>query len=232
MSTIHWHAHGGPTLLVTALASVAVLGVAVPNVYRMAYRSVQVQHHRVLRNFGALLLVNSSPHTLRSALNSSHPGAILVTAEKHSSDYLPVNGRQGPGTVSPGAVFTQEVLFKHPYFTYTALSGGRLRIRWNETMAGWQTIPVVTYHQTTVTVNGRRLNRNQYYRSRINAPIVQSLAGRNTMVIRFQTPPWTTVLLWLAPVGWLSLAAVVVWRRRNNWRTSSGWIQRNVAHAK
>lgn len=197
----------------STLVVLAALGVAVPNVARMTIRSVDVQRSHVLRSFGAMLLLNSTPRELRATLHSKHPGAILATAEKHSSDYLPVNGHQGTGDLSPGSIYKREILFYHPYFTYTALPGGRLQISWHETTAGWQSVPVVTYHQSQVTVNGHRLTQEEYYRSRINAPIVQSRRGKNTMIVQFRAAWWAELLLWVAPLGWLALGAWCGWRR-------------------
>ncbi|WP_156301947.1 hypothetical protein [Lacticaseibacillus pantheris] len=56
----------------STLVVLAALGVAVPNVARMTIRSVDVQRSHVLRSFGAMLLLNSTPRELRATLHSKH----------------------------------------------------------------------------------------------------------------------------------------------------------------
>ena len=62
-------------------------------------------------------------------------------------------------------------------FSKKVLSGGRLEIKWNGKNAKTTTLPVFIYHQSELTVNGKKINPKL---NEIGMPIVQSKRGKNT----------------------------------------------------
>lgn len=199
------------------IGAVLVTGLLIgTNVRQITRTSEQVQHHRVLRHLGGTLLIKRSPEQLREALSSQHPGILLQLAEKHSGDYLPVKHTSKKGTNSPGNLYEQQILWGHQFYKFTVLSGGRLEVQWRATTQLQYVIPVVTYYDSSLTLNGKTLKRSQYGRTHISAPVVWSHKGINTLILKYQTPIWVSGLLWLAALSWLVFGAYGghwVWRR-------------------
>lgn len=199
------------------IGAVLVTGLLIgTNVRQIARTSEQVQHHRVLRHLGGTLLIKRSPEQLREALSSQHPGILLQLAEKHSGDYLPVKHTSKKGTNSPGNLYEQQILWGHQFYKFTVLSGGRLEVQWRATTQLQYVIPVVTYYDSSLTLNGKTLKRSQYGRTHISAPVVWSHKGINTLILKYQTPIWVSGLLWLAALSWLVFGVYGgrwVWRR-------------------
>lgn len=199
------------------IGAVLVTGLLIgTNVRQITRTSEQVQHHRVLRHLGGTLLIKRSPEQLREALSSQHPGILLQLAEKHSGDYLPVKHTSKKGTNSPGNLYEQQILWGHQFYKFTVRSGGRLEVQWRATTQLQYVIPVVTYYDSSLTLNGKTLKRSQYGRTHISAPVVWSHKGTNTLILKYQTPIWVSGLLWLAALSWLVFGAYGghwVWRR-------------------
>lgn len=185
------------------------------NVHQIAKTSVQVQHHRVLRHMGGTLLIKRSPEQLRQALSSQHPGILLQLAEKHSGDYLPVKHTSKKGSNSPSNLYEQQILWGHQFYKFTVLSGGRLEVQWRASTQLQYVIPVVTYYDSSLTLNGKVLSRSQYGRTHINAPIVWSKKGVNTLILKYETPVWVSGLLWVSAFSWLGFVA---YGGRRGWR--------------
>ncbi|MDK8391791.1 cell division protein, partial [Lactobacillus gasseri] len=82
------------------------------------------------------------------------------------------------------------------------LSGGRLEIKWNGKNAKTTTLPVFIYHQSELTVNGKKINPKL---NEIGMPIVQSKRGKNTAILSFKTPAWFTILLYISILGWVMM---------------------------
>lgn len=203
--------------LMLPIMILAVLSVAVPNITNISQRSEQVQHRKVLKNFGGLLLLDNSPKVLRKTLNSKHPGALLELAEKHSSDYLPINGKQGEGQQNPGSIYKRQILLGHQFFSFTVLSHGRLELQWHADNKGWQMTPVVSYHDSTLTLNGKKLARSEYRRTHINVPIVYAHKGTNKLIIRYATPIWVSVLIGASLVSWFGLGCYGLYELKKVW---------------
>lgn len=177
------------------------------NVRQIAITSKQIQHHRVLRHLAGTSLTKRSPEQLRAALNSQHPGILLQLAEKHSDDYLPLTHTFKNESNSPGSLYEQQILKHHKSYKFMVRNGSRLEVQWRATTQSQAVIPVVTYYNSLLTLNGKTLNRSQYGRTRISAPIVWSHKGNNKLILKYETPTWVSGLLWLAALSWLVLGA-------------------------
>ncbi|WP_156319371.1 hypothetical protein [Secundilactobacillus paracollinoides] len=198
------------------LGAVLTTGVLIgTNVHQIAKTSVQVRHHRVLRHLGGTLLIKRSPEQLRQALSSQHPGILLQLAEKHSGDYLPVKHTSKKGSNSPSNLYEQQILWGHQFYKFTVLSGGRLEVQWRASTQLQYVIPVVTYYDSSLTLNGKTLSRSEYGRTHINAPIVWSKKGVNTLILKYETPVGVSGLLWVSAFSWLGFAA---YGGRRGWR--------------
>ncbi|GHV97714.1 cell division protein [Lactobacillus nasalidis] len=167
-------------------------------------------------------LTDSRKQALRQTNAATHSKDLhkfLTLTKKPIADYLPVY-KQDPKpvingwaegyknrvywhlqTVKASKSYNKTVL-SHKVrkgVKFKALKGGRLRLTWTST-GKKKRLPIVTYAQSKLTVNGKLLAK--YRRSRIGAPKVASRKGKNVAVLEFVTPLWMKLLLAISLLSW------------------------------
>lgn len=60
-------------------------------------------------------------------------------------------------------------------------------------------LPIITYHESQLTVNGSLLDH--YQRSSVGAPYIQQRKGKNTVTLYFKQTKWFSVLLAISLVS-------------------------------
>ena len=123
--------------------------------------------------------------------------AYINKIDINTPDYLPVQKKIKSADVT-GMLMNMAPQRKN--FSKKVLSGGRLEIKWNGKNAKSTTLPVFIYHQSELTVNGKKINPKL---NEIGMPIVQSKRGKNTAILSFKTPAWFTILLYISILGWV-----------------------------
>ena len=132
--------------------------------------------------------------------------AYINKIDINTPDYLPVQKKIKSADVT-GMLMNMAPQRKN--FSKKVLSGGRLEIKWNGENAKLTTLPVFIYHQSELTVNGKKVNPKL---NKIGMPIVQSKRGKNTAILSFKTPAWFTILLYISILGWVVMLIYGVFR--------------------
>ena len=132
--------------------------------------------------------------------------AYINKIDINTPDYLPVQKKIKSADVT-GMLMNMAPQRKN--FSKKVLSGGRLEIKWNGKNAKSTTLPVFIYHQSELTVNGKKINPKL---NEIGMPIVQSKRGKNTAILSFKTPAWFTILLYISILGWVVMLIYGVFR--------------------
>lgn len=132
--------------------------------------------------------------------------AYINKIDINTPDYLPVQKKIKSADVT-GMLMNMAPQRKN--FSKKVLSGGRLEIKWNGKTAKSTTLPVFIYHQSELTVNGKKVNPKL---NKIGMPIVKSKQGRNTAILSFKTPTWFTILLYISILGWVVMLIYGVFR--------------------
>ena len=141
-----------------------------------------------------------SNHEIVEATTSARLNRLLDKVGKRSPDYLPLTSKQTSGVAK---TYQGEVLFASQGFSHQVLRDGSLVLRWQAKHAGWRQVPVVTYRESQLWVNGQRLT--SWPRSRIGVPTVYQHRGTNVLVLHFTPAPLTSILIFSALSGWLLL---------------------------
>ena len=82
-----------------------------------------------------------------------------------------------------------------------------LKLTWKSTEAKERQLPVITYKQSKLTVNGRVLAK--YKHNRVGAPTVPEKTKEvNTAYLEFETPLWIKLAIWVSLLGQF---AAVIW---------------------
>ena len=132
--------------------------------------------------------------------------AYINKIDINTPDYLPVQKKIKSADVT-GMLMNMAPQRKN--FSKKVLSGGRLEIKWNGKTAKSTTFPVFIYHQSELTVNGKKVNPKL---NKIGMPIVKSKQGQNTAILSFKTPTWFTILLYISILGWVVMLIYGVFR--------------------
>ncbi len=153
-----------------------------------------------------MYLTDASPAELGRAAATQEPGRLMGMISKRTPDYLPNHNTQDAHGLS--AQYEQEVLVTHVFgnFGHRVLRDGALQVTWRQDAAARVRVPVITYAQSQITVNGRRLEAGKLKTDRIGMPTVQGRKGANTLVLRFQPSAATCALLVISIVAWVALA--------------------------
>lgn len=132
--------------------------------------------------------------------------AYIDKIEINSPDYLPVQKKIKSGDITGMLMSIAE---QRKGFSKTALTGGRLEIKWNGKNAKSTTLPIFLYRQSELIVNGKKTNPKL---NEIGMPIVKSKQGKNTAILSFKTPTWFMILLYISILGWVVMLVYCVFR--------------------
>ncbi|MDE6546344.1 MAG: cell division protein, partial [Lactobacillus sp.] len=132
--------------------------------------------------------------------------AYIDKIEINSPDYLPVQKKIKSGDITGMLMSMAE---QRKGFSKTALTGGRLEIKWNGKNAKSTTLPIFLYRQSELIVNGKKTNPKL---NEIGMPIVKSKQGQNTAILSFKTPTWFMILLYISILGWVVMLVYCVFR--------------------
>ncbi|MFR0600841.1 hypothetical protein [Lactobacillus equicursoris] len=123
---------------------------------------------------------------VQNTSHTDHPGYFIFEAQKIVPDYLAVKKKATTKKVNYS--FFNSVVWKNQGVKKTVISGGRIKLTWTKRQAGKQQLPVVTYAQSNLTVNGKKVTN--YKKSLVGCPTVMSKQGKNTAILSFNDPGW------------------------------------------
>lgn len=185
--------------LITGLLLFTLFQVAIPTTTIVFRRTAIYESDEVLNTSTALAWVTNNSKSLRRSVHTDYPGQLLLKVEKRAPDYLPIPKKYLHRSYVRSYAYQDQVIRPARHFKHTVLSHGRLQLSWKAKRAGKVRLPVITYHESQLVVNGHRLQH--YQRSRVGAPYVQQRRGNNTTVLSFHQATWFTILLTVALVG-------------------------------
>jgi hypothetical protein len=153
-----------------------------------------------------MYLTDASPAELGRAAATQEPGRLMGMISKRTPDYLPNHNTQDAHGLS--AQYEQEVLVTHVFgnFGHRVLRDGALQVTWRQDAAARVRVPVITYAQSQITVNGRRLEAGELKTDRIGMPTVRGRKGANTLVLRFSPSRFTRIAIVVSMASWVALA--------------------------
>lgn len=93
-----------------------------------------------------------------------------------------------------------------------AVSHRRLKLTWQADESGRIQLPIVTYRQSRLIVNGKKLTR--FKRSLVSSPTVVQQPGQNTAYLSYAAPLWLNLLIVISLLSWLAWALEMVFNHR------------------
>lgn len=138
-------------------------------------------------------------HMIRLAVHTLHPGQLLLLVEKRSPDYLPITKENLSKKYVRSYAYENQIIEHVNEFKHTVLPGGRLQLSWRSNHAGEIRLPIVTYQQSRLILNGQVVHH--YRKSTIGAPYIHQRRGENKLIMQFIQPTWLTVLITISLIG-------------------------------
>lgn len=207
------HANLDKALLV--LLSGVALWAMVANMRNIYHVSKNYHTDAVIVKQGGVSKHSPHDHMIRLAVHTTHPGQLLLLVEKRSPDYLPITKDNLGKKYVRSYAYEGQIINHVNEFSHTVLPGGRLKISWNSNRSGWIRVPLITYHQSQLSLNGRRLKN--YPRSSIGAPYVHQRKGHNVIIMKFVQPLWVSILITVAVLGNVCCLIYGIWLLVQRW---------------
>ncbi|WP_251545590.1 cell division protein [Limosilactobacillus caecicola] len=189
----HWRKIG--MLVMTLLAVWAQLA----NMMDIYQTSQSYHTDKVIVHQGGVSKHSPHDHLIRISVHSLHPGQLLQLVEKRSPDYLPVTSKNLSKKYVRSYAYENQIIEHVNEFQHTVLPGGKLQLTWHSNRAGEIRLPIVTYRQSRLTVNGKVVKH--YRRSSIGAPFIHQRKGYNRVTLQFVQPWWLTLLIIISLLG-------------------------------
>lgn len=196
--------------LVSGLLLFTLFQVVIPTTTSVFRRTAIYESDEVLNSSTALAWVTNNSKSLRRSVHTDYPGQLLMKVEKRVPDYLPIPKKYLNRTYVRSYAYQDQVIRHAKDFKHTVLPKGRLCLSWNTKRSGKVRLPIITYQESRLTVNGHRLRHFQ--RSRVGAPYVYQQRGHNTAILSFHQSAWFNVLLAVSLIGLTILLAYGIYQ--------------------
>lgn len=173
--------------------------VFVPNTIDVFQRTARYASPDVLNTSSAIAWVTDNRVKLRRSVHDLYPGQLLTMVEKRSPDYLPIPKKYVNKRYIRSFAYQDQIINHAQEYQHTVLPHGGLQLSWTATTARKVRLPIITYHESRLTLNGQQLHH--YQRSSIGAPYVHQRVGKNTVTLYFRMATWFKVLLTISLSG-------------------------------
>lgn len=135
-------------------------------------------------------------------MHTSNYQTFLKQLQKRVPDYLAtakanVDAMQAAYSYGASAVEKSSIKIQ-------AVSHGRLKLTWQADKSGRIQLPIVTYRQSRLIINGKKLTR--FKRSLVGSPTVIQQPGQNTAYLSYAAPLWLNFLIVISLLSWLAWA--------------------------
>ncbi|MBM7642852.1 hypothetical protein [Streptococcus loxodontisalivarius] len=150
--------------------------------------------------------VSVSESDFRRAVNSTDLSEFIEMTEAYMADYLP--------SYEEGGVALDSATSKHYYNMYRAavinnpqdfkisVNKGSISYEWTSESVKKTTLPLVIYHNSQLSIDGKLYTPEQLHLSEIGMPIVESQIGKHKAVLTYQNPIWLLPSLILTLLMW------------------------------
>lgn len=179
--------------LATAVLMLMLFLVFAPTTIDVYKRAARYESENVLNSFSAIARVTDNKAAIRHSVHDLYPGQLLTMVEKRSPDYLPIPKKYMNRKYVRSFAYERQIINEASKYRHTVLPHGGLQLTWKADKAGKVRLPIITYHESQLTVNHHRLHG--YQRSSVGAPYVHQRKGTNTATLYFRQTGWFTALL-------------------------------------
>ena len=187
-------------LLIITIAS----GLSVINHSR--HRCLIAEHKGLTSWTNTVSVVGYDQKLIKNYINSEHPGSLFLIIDKRHPDYLPVKYELKSKQQYRSVTYQATVINQFRNFTHRVTKNGQLQLIWQQNKTGQIQLPLVTYAQSQLKLNGKAVN---YKVNQIGVPTITAHQGRNVVTLSFKLPVYyyPLLMLWV-----LSILIAISWQ--------------------
>lgn len=147
------------------------------------------------------------------AMHTSNYQTFLKQLQKRVPDYL-ATAKANVDAMQAAYSYGASVVDQKSSIKIQAVSHGRLKLTWQADKSGRIQLPIVTYRQSRLIVNGKKLTR--FKRSLVGSPTVIQQPGQNTAYLSYAAPLWLNFLIVISLLSWLAWALRMVFNHHHS----------------
>lgn len=137
------------------------------------------------------------------AMHIGNYQTFLNRLQKRVPDYLATT-KANVDAMQAAYSYGASVVDQKSIIKIQTVSHGRLKLTWQADESGRIQLPIVTYRQSRLIVNGKKLTR--FKRSLVSSPTVVQQPGQNTAYLSYAAPLWLNFLIVISLLSWLAWA--------------------------
>jgi hypothetical protein len=165
--------------------------------YSLAY-----SHLNHVVTMGTVYKINPDRWKIQQAVHESNGGELFNLVSRSEPDFLPV--KPGTSLKKVNHLYRKKIIDQEANYRYQ-VKGDKLYLTWQQTKAKQRLLPVVTYSQSQLAVNGHHLSK--FKKNAISQPEVLARKGQNQAVLSFKVPAYFWLALIVTCLSWLAVAA-------------------------
>lgn len=135
--------------------------------------------------------VEGDYQTISLTMNDSDLSQFLNLVVKSTPDYVPIYGTIGKQNTYD--LYYENIVTNQR--TEKLIKDNYLVLTWQADEGEELNLPIVVYKDSTLTLNGKELDKDDYNLSTIGTPTVSSQEGKNKLELRYQEPEWLFVAI-------------------------------------
>lgn len=140
-------------------------------------------------------------------MHTSNYQTFLKQLQKRVPDYL-ATAKANVDAMQAAYSYGASVVDQKSSIKIQAVSHRRLKLTWQADESGRIQLPIVTYRQSRLIVNG------SFKRSLVSSPTVVQQPGQNTAYLSYAAPLWLNLLIVISLLNWLAWALEMVFNHR------------------
>jgi len=140
-------------------------------------------------------------------MHTSNYQTFLKQLQKRVPDYL-ATAKANVDAMQAAYSYGASVVDQKSSIKIQAVSHRRLKLTWQADESGRIQLPIVTYRQSRLIVNG------SFKRSLVSSPTVVQQPGQNTAYLSYAAPLWLNLLIVISLLSWLAWALEMVFNHR------------------
>lgn len=140
---------------------------------------------------------------LRAAWSNRDLSQLINTVDRTTPDYLPIT--KVNNNEDYYGLYTKHVLEKHSLFNKNVRSHGILHISWSQNKAHQIEVPVFVYKNTSVYLNGKKINAITISKTPIGTININGVKGKNSLTLQYKTSHIFNLMVIVSDLSWLIL---------------------------
>lgn len=143
---------------------------------------------------------------IRNDMVSRNQGKLFQDLANSEPDYLPITKKIDSAQIVN--IYGKNIVKNNDKFIRKVNKDGSLTLIWKQKKADKKLLPIVMYKQSTLYVNHKK---DKYNLGDVAIPTVQARKGLNVATLKFNSPIWFIILLWISIISWIILIMYKGW---------------------